>query len=241
MSEATAVTGEPAAASEAPAVETTEAKPQATNGIYEKKPEETAEPAAEASDEGKEAGEPEKQEAKADTGEGDAAAKTDGAPEKYEDFNLPDGMVLDEERTAEFAEAARTLDLSQEQAQTLFDMHNSAVENVTQQFVDQIQDGQRDQEIAWKKEIDADEAVGSKEAQGLAARAVEQFGTPELKKMLEETRLGNHPEMLRIFHKIGQAISEDTLVTGEGRSKADKEAQRSTGWLDPGKNPPATA
>jgi hypothetical protein len=43
---------------------------------------------------------------------------------------------------------------------------------------------------------------------------MQQFGTPELKAALEQTGMGNHPELVRLFAKVGKAMGEDSLVAG---------------------------
>jgi hypothetical protein len=47
-----------------------------------------------------------------------------------------------------------------------------------------------------------------------AKKAMARFGGEEFAKYLEETRLGNHPAMLRTMLAVGQAISEDKLEEG---------------------------
>ena len=49
-----------------------------------------------------------------------------------------------------------------------------------------------------------------------AQRAFKQFSTPELDKLIDETGLGNHPEFIKTFAKIGSMIGEDRLVVGTG-------------------------
>jgi len=50
----------------------------------------------------------------------------------------------------------------------------------------------------------------------MATRAFAQFSSPELKSVMNETGLGNHPEMIRAFSKIGEILGEDSLVVGSG-------------------------
>ena len=50
----------------------------------------------------------------------------------------------------------------------------------------------------------------------MASRAFAEFSTPELQKLMDETGLGNHPELLRIFAKVGERLGEDSLVVGTG-------------------------
>jgi hypothetical protein len=62
----------------------------------------------------------------------------------------------------------------------------------------------------------------------MAKTALKQFGSPELVKLLNDSGLGNHPELVRVFVRAGKAISEDTFVTG-GQSAAGKAQPRSQG------------
>lgn len=45
-------------------------------------------------------------------------------------------------------------------------------------------------------------------------RGYDMFATDELKNILEQTGYGNHPEVLRLFHKIGKMMGEDNIVGG---------------------------
>ena len=46
----------------------------------------------------------------------------------------------------------------------------------------------------------------------MARKAVEQFGTPELRTLLDESGLGSHPEVVRFFYRAGKAIGDDNFV-----------------------------
>ena len=56
----------------------------------------------------------------------------------------------------------------------------------------------------------------------LTLKAVEAFGGPDFKKHLDDTGLGNHPLMIKTFHAIGKAMSEDTLHASEGNLKGSR-------------------
>lgn len=62
------------------------------------------------------------------------------------------------------------------------------------------------------------------EATGVAKMAVEAFFKPEFAKFLNDTGLGNHPEMIRGFLKIGSQMKQDGFVPG-GKQTPDKGAQ----------------
>jgi hypothetical protein len=48
----------------------------------------------------------------------------------------------------------------------------------------------------------------------IAKKALDQFATPEFKSFLEESRLGNNPEVIRFMLRVGKAVSEDRFVGG---------------------------
>ncbi|MEC7472463.1 MAG: hypothetical protein VX946_03765 [Pseudomonadota bacterium] len=50
-------------------------------------------------------------------------------------------------------------------------------------------------------------------------KAIEKFGSPELRQVLNDSGLGNHPELVKFCHRIGKAISDDSLVLGGTQGK----------------------
>ncbi len=152
---------------------------------------------------------------KADTGKPAVAA-----PEKYE-FKPAEGQELDAEAVKAFEPIAKELNLSNEQAQKLVDVYGS---KIMPKLVEQ-QAAQWQQQIEqWADQVKADKDLGTDASIGAAQKAMDKFGSPELKQYLNETGLGNHPELVRIFANIGKAMSEDGLVTGNSggaKSAAD--------------------
>ena len=49
-----------------------------------------------------------------------------------------------------------------------------------------------------------------------AQRAFGQFASPEFSALMDETGLGNHPELVKAFAKIGAMLGEDKLIVGTG-------------------------
>jgi len=58
-----------------------------------------------------------------------------------------------------------------------------------------------------------------------AKKALEAFGTPELKTLLNESGLGNHPDVIRFMVRAGKAISEDGFVSGARGAAGSPTAQ----------------
>lgn len=74
----------------------------------------------------------------------------------------------------------------------------------------------------WAADVKADKEIGGDKLTtnlSAAQRALDQFGTPELKEYLEGTGLGNHPELVKAFIKIGKAMSEDGMVDGSNQGQ----------------------
>lgn len=150
------------------------------------------------------------------------ANKSDvGAPEKYE-FKAPEeGQELDKGALEVFEPIARELNLNNEQAQKLVDVYGSKIMPAINK---QLAEGWQKQTEQWAETVKADKELGSTESIGAAQKAMDKFGSPELKQYLEESGLGNHPELIRIFAGVGKAMSEDGLVTGNSngsKSAAD--------------------
>lgn len=139
--------------------------------------------------------------------------KQEGAPEKYE-FHAGEGVELDAEALKDFEPVARELNLTNEQAQKLVDAYPKILAGVQQRQADAWQA----QTEEWAATVKADKEIGGDKLTanlGVAQRALDTFGTPELKEYLNGTGLGNHPELVKAFVKVGKAMSEDGVVTGK--------------------------
>lgn len=151
------------------------------------------------------------------TTEGDAPK----VPEKYE-LKLPKDALLDESALERIADYAKQRGLSQEQAQELVEMENGAVTKFRQ---DQAEYLKRTSE-EWKEALLKDKEFGGegfKKNAEIAKRAVQKFATPDFIKTLEETGLGNHPELVKMFYKIGKAMSDDSFVKPGAQAPAKKD------------------
>jgi len=133
-------------------------------------------------------------------------------PEKYE-LKAPEGVTLDSEVLGEFEGIAKELKLSQEDAQKVADLGAK----LSQKFATAQAQAIEDASSAWVAAVTADKEIGGEkltENLASAQKALQAFGSPELSKLLNESRLGNHPEVIRLMAKVGKAISEDRMVTG---------------------------
>lgn len=144
-------------------------------------------------------------------------AKPEGAPEKYE-FQPTEGVAeVDPQVIGQFAEVAKELNLSQDQAQKIIDKVAPAMQA---RQAEQLQAAR----TQWAEDAKADkEFGGEKLAENLAVakKAMDTFGTPELRSLLNDSGLGNHPELIRFMYRAGKAISEDTFVNSGGAAPAE--------------------
>lgn len=174
-------------------------------------------------------GEGEKPDADKSDDKKDGDKKPEGAPEAYE-FKAPEGAELDKEAVAQFEPIARELNLSQEQAQKLVDLYGS---KVMPQLMKQQADTWQKQVADWGTAAKDDAEIGGDKFDGnltRAKQAMDKFATPQLREFLETTGMGNHPELIRVFVKVGAAMSEDGLVT------SNEKGQRSAADVLYGKN-----
>lgn len=141
----------------------------------------------------------------------DEKAKPEGAPEKYE-LAAPEGKEFSQEVLGAFSEAARELNLSNESAQKMLDKIGPA-------FAERQANAMEAARTQWVNDSRGDKEFGGDKLQeniATAKKALDKFGTPELVTLLNESGLGNHPEIIRAFYRAGMAISEDGFVSGSG-------------------------
>ncbi|MCK7030066.1 peptidase [Enterobacter kobei] len=148
----------------------------------------------------------------------DKEQKPEGAPEKYE-FKPAEGQELDTAALEQFEPIARELNLSNEQAQKMVDLYGTKILPMVQQ--QQAEAWQKTTE-QWAEDVKADKEIGGDKLTAnlsAAQRALDLFGSPALKEYLEGTGLGNHPELVKTFIKIGKAMSEDGMVDGSNQGQ----------------------
>lgn len=144
--------------------------------------------------------------------EGEGDAEPEGVPEAYE-FVAPEGITLDPAAVEAFAPVAKDLGLSQSQAQRVVDLYAGLQQSQAEAQAAQAQE--------WAKQVTTDKEIGGAkwaQNQALIAQARDQFASPELVQLMEQTGLGNHPEVIKMFVRIGKQIADDGHVTGSGHA-----------------------
>lgn len=145
--------------------------------------------------------------------EADGKPADAGAPEDYGDFSFPEGVEIDADVMTEFKGLAKELGITQEAAQKLIDLQASMEEKRAETLQQMV----ADQSQQWANQVKNDPEIGGEnydQSVALAVKTIETFGSPELRTLLNDSGLGNHPELVKFCHRIGKAISEDKLVMG---------------------------
>lgn len=166
--------------------------------------------------------------------EGDGSDDKSDVPEKYE-FEPPEDFEVSEEvqrQLDQFGETAKELGLSQAQYQKLVEWDIQRARDA----VDQAAAGYSERISQWADTVKADKELGGENLNqnlAVAKQAIDQFGSPELSKLIkapspdnpEGLGLGNHPELIRFMYRVGKALGEDNLVVGDtaGASSGDAE------------------
>lgn len=134
-------------------------------------------------------------------------------PEEYEKFSLPEGFEYDEGKAKEFGALAKELGLSQEKAQRLVTMY---VGNLQQELSAQME-AVAARNKGWQEAARNDKEFGGVDFErnlAVANEGLRRLGTPELISYLEESGLGNHPEVIRLCWRAGRLAGEDHQPDG---------------------------
>ena len=87
----------------------------------------------------------------------------------------------------------------------------------------------------WREEVSQDPQLGGVNMAANVARAqlaLDRFDQGRhIGRLLEESGYGNHPEVLRFFNRVADALMEDSLVRGEpGSNMPPLEERMYAGW-----------
>lgn len=146
--------------------------------------------------------------------------KPAGAPEKYTDFKLPEGLKLEPTALTEAQTLFKGLNLSQDQAQSLVDFHAKAIADATSAPYKAV----TDMKSAWETEVRSaygkDIEPGGKVNVSIA-RLIDSLGpelAPGFREAMDHTLAGSNPAFVKAFAKLAEMFSEGTTVKGNGPS-----------------------
>lgn len=169
--------------------------------------------------------------AKADeSGEADKTEGDDEAPvvpEKYE-LTVSEGIEIDAAALEAATPVFQELGLTNDQAQKLMPVAEQFAASIRAQGEAAILASVQAERAAWLNEAKADPEIGGAQWDSnlvIAAKALDGLGFTKgsaFRTLLDDSGLGNHPEMIRAFVKVGKAISEDTDFARGGATSAPR-------------------
>lgn len=126
------------------------------------------------------------------------------------ELEAPDGFEMDEDTLKAAEPLFKELGLDKEGAQRLVGFYAERVAAMTEANAATLSETTEgwisEIKSEWKDSYDANVAI--------AAKAVD-FGGDELREALNVTGAGNHPAVIKFFHKVGQSLSEDGFDGGK--------------------------
>lgn len=135
-------------------------------------------------------------------------------PEAYE-LTLPEGMALDADLLGEATPVFKEIGLTNEAANKLMPFAAKLLEKSRTSFETQMLEAGSAQRKAWLDEAKSAEDIGGPKwdaTLGVAAKGLDAMGFKagtQFRALLNDSGLGNHPDMIRAFAKLGELAGEE--------------------------------
>ena len=137
----------------------------------------------------------------------------EGKGYEFDEGSIPEGVQKNEDMENFFRKSMHNAGLSQKQAQAMYKSYN----DFSGQFTKKQSDTTSEMEKKWDTDIRQEFGLAYNDQLESAKAAVEEFGSDNLKQYLDESRLGNHPEMIKFAAKIGTQLLEKGSQGRAGR------------------------
>ena len=142
-----------------------------------------------------------------------------GVPESYDysKYKNLNGFDFDDELLEKFAPIAKKLNLSQSSVEMLMDIAYEMSKKQSEKFENDEKNKQLECMQNYSKMFSEDDELPSQnstriqEYMKVADYAYNKFASPSLKEVLTENGLIYHPELIKMFYKIGELAQEDNL------------------------------
>lgn len=159
---------------------------------------------------------------------GQPEAPADAVPESYT-FTMPEGVALDTGLADSMSPLFREAGLSQAQAQKLVDAYAAHVAKLQEggkaafdsAYAERLSAERAAQSESWLAATKADTEIGGAKFEQVKARVIEAIGqvaTPEAKQAFNELGWGNHPELIRLVHRLIDYQPQDRGERGSAGS-----------------------
>lgn len=143
-----------------------------------------------------------------------------GAPEKYADFKLPNGLKIQPEALTEAAAVFRDLNLSQDAAQKLVDFHAKQLTSAADASFRVVTELKTNWESSLKSTYGKDIEPGGKVITSIS-RMIDTLPptiASGFREAMDLTLAGSNPAFVAAFYELSQRLSEGKSVKGNGPS-----------------------
>jgi len=156
-------------------------------------------------------------------------------PIEYQPFQFVEGFEPDQKVLGTFTDVLKEHRAPQELGQKLLDLYTSEIEKIGNAQTEVWNKLQSD----WQKQVKDDPDIGGDnlpQVLSRAARVLDTYGTPDLRKVMTLTGAGNHPEMVKFISKVADALSEARPVPAPAGPalRPQSRAQKRYGSTTPG-------
>ena len=136
-----------------------------------------------------------------------------GEPDGYV-YQIPEGFNANEADVTGFRQAAHEMGLTQDQYAKAMAFQIAREQRMAQEVKADVTKNREASVETLKKEW------GNNYEQNLdlAKRVYKRFADEASKQFIEQSRFGDNPAIVKLFHKIGTALSEDILEPGVSRN-----------------------
>lgn len=160
-----------------------------------------------------------------------AAAEALKVPEKY-DIKAPEGLTIEAKSLEALSPVFKDLKLTNANVQKIVDAYAPIVKAQSEATQKAAMDYWNKETEGWKTESLKQLGADAPKELAFATKVINKVGTHykkedgstgnKLRDMLEETRVGNHPEITKLFIQIGKLISEDSFAEPTKNSTTGK-------------------
>lgn len=149
----------------------------------------------------------------------------DQIPTEYSFDGVSGDVVYTDEDKSLVSDLGKELKLTNRQAKTLLQKGGAVISKYRNAAVEK-------QLKVWSREIYEDEQLGKEhfsDTKKNCSLALKHYGSDALKKLLLDSKLGNHPDVIRFFNAIGQDLREESSFA-QGQAPVKKKSP--TAFLD---------
>ena len=150
-----------------------------------------------------------------------------GCPETKDGYAAPTEGMSDQFDTELFESAreeAHRLGMRPDQLAAMARFLDSRQSDARQQAAEAAEA----QIVEWEEKLQVEHGEAFGQNTALAKHIIQEFGSDELRELLEDRGLGSHPALFNMFAKIGRAMGEDEVLGLGGTHEFDNTPDQAT-------------